>query len=320
MRVLVTGITGFAGSHLADFLVRQKGVRVYGLRRRSSKLGNIRHLAGKIELYPSGTDNFLSLRRIVARIKPDRIFHLAAQSFVPLSWEKPAETLTSNILGELYLFEAVRGLGLKPLIHIAASSEEYGAVARKEIPIRETAPLAPLSPYGVSKVAQDLLGYQYQRSFKMNIIRTRAFSHTGPRQREDFVASNFAKQVALIEKGRQEPVIYVGNLEAVRDFTDVRDVVRAYWLALQKGAAGEVYNICSGKGHKIKEIVDLYLRRSRVKIKVKKDTRRMRPSDVPMLVGDASKFRKRTGWKPLIPFEKTLEDILNYWRSKVGAS
>jgi GDP-4-dehydro-6-deoxy-D-mannose reductase len=200
-------------------------------------------------------------------------------------------------------------------IQIAGSSEEYGMVYENEIPIKETNPLRPLSPYAVSKVAHDLLGYQYYKSYKLYIVRTRGFNHSGPRRGEVFVESNFPKQIAEIEKGLKEPVIHVGNLEAKRDFTDVRDMVRGYWLSLEKCDPGEVYNICSGRAFKIKEVLDILLSLSKVKVEVKQDPTRMRPSDVPILLGDHTKFSEKTGWQPTIPFEKTLEDILNYWRS-----
>jgi GDP-4-dehydro-6-deoxy-D-mannose reductase len=215
------------------------------------------------------------------------------------------------------LFEAIRLAQIKPVIQIACSSEEYGLVKPEETPIKETNPLRPLSPYGVSKVAMDYLGYQYHQSYGMRIVRTRGFNHTGPRRGEVFAESTFAKQVALIEKGKQEPVLSVGNLEAERDYTDVRDMVRGYFLAATKGRAGEVYNICSGKTWRIKKVLDYYLSLSKVKVEVKQDPARMRPSDVPILLGDNSKFVKQTGWRPQIPLEKTLEDLLNYWRENV---
>ena len=187
-------------------------------------------------------------------------------------------------------------------------------VYEDELPIKESNPLRPLSPYAVSKVAQDMLAYQYWMSFKTDVVRTRGFNHEGPRRGPVFVASDFAKQVADIERGLKPPVIHVGNLEARRDFTDVRDMVKAYWLALEKGEAGEVYNICSGKAWKIKDMLDLLLTMTKQKIEVREDPARLRPSDVPVLLGDHSKFTERTGWNPSIPFEQTLADMLEYWR------
>ena len=317
MKVLITGITGFVGSHLVDFLLEKGGIEVCGIERWRSRTENVEHVKSKIKFEECDIRDASSVREIISKVKPDRIFHLAAQSFVPASWNAPAETLTTNIIGELNIFEAVRQIGINPHIQIAGSSEEYGMVYKNEVPIKETNPLRPLSPYGVSKVAQDLLGYQYHMSYKLNIIRTRGFNHTGPRRGEVFVCSTFAKQIARIEKGLQEPVIRAGNLEAKRDFTDVRDMVRAYWLSLEKCKPGEVYNICSGKSWSIEEALNILLKASKTKIEIKEDPERMRPSDVPILEGDNSKFRKETGWKPEIPFEKTLEDLLNYWRERV---
>ena len=206
---------------------------------------------------------------------------------------------------------------IDPVIQIACSSEEYGLVKPKEIPIKETNPLRPLSPYAVSKVAMDYLGYQYYQSYKVRIVRTRGFNNTGPRRGDTFAESNFAKQIALIEKGKQEPVIHVGNLDASRDYTDVRDMVRAYVLAVEKCDPGEVYNICSGSTIKISEMLKTLLSMTKTKVDIRQDPARMRPSDVPVLLGDNSKFVRKTGWKTDIPFKNTLEDLLNYWRQLV---
>lgn len=317
MKVLITGITGFVGSHLAEYLLTKRGVVVHGIERWRSKEDNILSIKEKVRLHYCDIRDASSVHEVIRKVRPDRIFHLAAQSFVLSSWTAPAETLTTNIIGQLNIFEAVRKLKLNPPIHIAGSSEEYGIVRKEELPIKETNPLRPLSPYGVSKVGQDLLAYQYYQSYGLRVVRTRAFNHTGPRRGEVFVTSNFAKQIAMMEKGLQEPILWVGNLAARRDFTDVRDVVKAYWLALEKGKKGEVYNICSGKDYSIRQMLDLLLSLAEVKPKVKQDPKRMRPSDVMRLLGDHSKFRKLTGWKPEIPFRKTLEDLLNYWRERV---
>ncbi len=320
MRILITGITGFVGSHLTEFLLAQDGIEVFGTLRWRSKTDNIEHLRDRIKLYECDLRDAASIRHVISTVKPERIFHLAAQSFVPMSWSAPSETMTTNTVGQINLFEAVRECGLNPQIQIAGSSEEYGLVLPNELPLVETSPLRPLSPYAVSKVAQDLLGYQYARSYQMPIVRTRAFNHTGPRRGEVFATSNFSKQIALIEAGIQESVIHVGNLDARRDFTDVRDITRGYWLALEKGEPGEVYNLCSGKDVTIREVLDILLGFSRQKISVQADPQRMRPSDVMILRGDCTKFRKQTGWNPTIPLTKTLEDLLNYWRTKIKAN
>ena len=320
MKCLITGVTGFVGSHMVEFLLQQKGVEVIGVDRWYTSKDNIQHLTGKFTYHEFDMTDWTSVYDLLDQVRPDKIFHLAAQSFVPNSWKAPKETLATNILGELNIFEAVRRLKIDPWIQLACSSEEYGRVYPNELPIKETNPLRPLSPYGVSKVTQDLLGYQYHQSYKMKIIRTRAFNHTGPRRAEHFVTSNFAKQIAEIELGKREPVIQVGNLEAKRDFSDVRDIVRAYWLATEKGQPGEVYNICSNETMTIKQMLDTLLSFSKLKdrIKIHEDPARLRPSDVVILLGDSSKFRQQTGWSPEIPFTKTMEDLLNYWRKKIS--
>lgn len=317
MRILITGITGFAGSHLADYFLNEGKHEVYGTIKWRSDRQNITSIQDKIKLLECDIKDAFAVKAVIEQVKPDQIFHLAAQSYVHFSWRAPEETLTTNIIGELNIFEAVRSARLNSYIHIAGSSEEYGMVYPDEVPIKETNPLRPLSPYGVSKVTQDLLGYQYFKSYGLNIIRTRAFNHTGPRRGTVFATSNFAKQIIEIEKSKREPVIQVGNLEAVRDFCDVRDVVKAYAFALSKGEPGEVYNIASGVGVKIKDMLNTLISISKVDLKIATDKSRMRPSDVELLVGSAEKFKKATGWKPTIPFEQTMADLLEYWRQKI---
>ena len=319
MRALITGITGFAGSHLAEYLLEHHpDVEVFGTRRWRSPLENIEGIADRAELLECDLRDAGSVLSTVERAQPDFIFHLAAQSFVPTSWGAPSETLDTNIVGQTNIFEAVRRLGLDPVIQIACSSEEYGLVHPDETPITEANPLRPLSPYAVSKVAQDYLGYQYFMSYGLKVIRTRGFNHTGPRRGEVFVTSNFAKQLAHIEAGLRPPVMYVGNLEAVRDFTDVRDMVRAYWLSVNRAEPGEVYNIATGSGITIQELLDRLIALSGVEVEIKQDPARMRPSDVEILIGDSSKFRADTGWQPEIPFDQTLADTFAYWRQKVA--
>lgn len=320
MKVLVTGITGFAGSHLADYIVEHHpDVQLFGIYRWRSRTENIEHVKDRFINLECDLRDANNVRTVLRTIRPDRIFHLAAQSFVPSSWRAPSESLDTNIIGQVNILEAIKDLDLDPWIQLACSSEEYGMVYDNEIPIKETNPLRPLSPYAVSKVGQDFLGYQYFMSYGMKIVRTRGFNHTGPRRGDVFVCSDFAKQIVLIEKGRREPVIYVGNLEAKRDFTDVRDMVRAYWKSLDGSCnPGEVYNICSGKCWKIQEVLEMLIRFSQVDIRIEKDPARIRPSDVPILLGDNSRFCRATGWKPEIPFEQTLADILDYWRQRIN--
>jgi GDP-4-dehydro-6-deoxy-D-mannose reductase len=317
MRVLITGFTGFVGSHLAEYLVAREDVEVFGTHRWRSRMDNVEHLRDRVRFVECDLRDPGAVRRVLRDVRPERIFHLAAQSYVPTSWLTPVETLSVNVLGQLNLFEAMRELDLPARIHIAGSSEEYGLVLPDEIPIREDSPLRPLSPYAVSKVAQDMLAYQYWQSYRFHVVRTRGFNHTGPRRGEVFVTSNFARQIAQIEKGVREPVVSVGNLDSVRDFTDVRDMVRAYWLSLERGTPGDVYNICSGRGYTARQVLDILLGLAQVKVTVQEDPARMRPSDVMLLVGDCSKFRSATGWQPTIPFEVTLKDLLEHWRSRV---
>ena len=320
MRVLITGITGFAGSHLAELLLAEHPeVEVFGTHRWRSRMENLDHIdGGAVQLLEADLRDYSSIQQALERSRPDAIFHLAAQSFVPSSWTAPNETLTTNVQGQVNLFEAIRALRLDPVVQIACSSEQYGLVLPHEVPITEDNPLRPLSPYAVSKVAQDLLGYQYFQSYGLKVIRTRGFNHTGPRRGHPFVTSNFCRQVAAIEHGLQGPVIRVGNLDAVRDFTDVRDMVRAYWLAVERGRPGEVYNIASGRGISIRELLQMIVGLAKVKVEVEVDPERLRPSDVEILIGDSSKFRADTGWEPRIPFEQTVADLLDYWRETLA--
>jgi len=316
LKCLVTGITGFAGSHLAEYLLSRGDCEVHGTMRWRSRTENITQLGSRIATHICDIRDATSTYELIRDLKPDRIYHLAAQSFVPMSWVAPAETFTTNVIGQTNIFEAIRAVGCPTRVQLACSSEEYGMVLPAEAPIKETNPLRPLSPYAVSKVAQDLMGYQYHQSYGMHIIRTRGFNHTGPRRGDVFVTSNFAKQIVDIERGRQAPVIHVGNLNAVRDFTDVRDTVVGYFLALERGKPGDVYNVATGKGYKISEMLDILLSFSTVKIETRPDPKRMRPSDVELLIGDATKLRTETGWEPKYRFEQTMKDLLDFWRSR----
>ena len=344
MRVLITGITGMAGSFLAEYLVNQHpDVEVFATFRWRSKLDNLQDLRnrGKLNVLDEGqriTDQ-PSLRRFVRRgqvtvidcelqdgsavrgviraVQPDKIFHLAAQSFVPTSWTAPAATLTNNIVSQVNLFEAVRDARLDPVIHIAGSSEEYGLVYPDEAPIAESNPLRPLSPYAVSKVAQETLAIQYFRSYGLKCIVTRGFNHTGPRRGQVFATSSFAKQIAEIEAGLRKPVIEVGDLESRRDWTDTRDMVRAYWLATERGDPGEVYNVGRGMCIAVGDMLDILLSHSNVEIAKEQDPSRMRPSDVRLLWANVDKFKQATDWEPVIPFDQTMADLLGYWRERV---
>jgi len=311
-------MTGFVGSHLAEHLLTLN-YEVFGSVRWRSKRDNVAHLEsdGSVQLFETDIKDPMSVRSTVADTMPDEIYHLAAQSFVPTSWAAPAETLDTNIQGQLNILEAVREVVPNAKVHVVGSSEEYGLVKEDEVPITEHNPLRPLSPYGVSKVAQDMLGYQYFQSYGVQVIRTRAFNHTGPRRGDVFVTSNFAKQLAEIKKGVKKPVMMVGNLEAKRDFSDVRDVVKAYQLVVSSGTPGEVYNICSGKGRPIQQVLDMLLEISGLDVTVEKDPKRMRPSDVMVLEGSHDKLSNELGWQPSITFEQTLKDLYEFWVERV---
>jgi GDP-4-dehydro-6-deoxy-D-mannose reductase len=320
MRLLITGITGFVGSYLAEHALKM-GAEVSGSIRWRSRMDNIEGIRENLRLIESDLRDASSVRALLSQVRPDWIFHMAAQSFVHASFNAPAESFQTNILCQVNLLEALRAERLSPRILVIGSSEEYGYALDHELPITEANPLRPLSPYAVSKVAQDLMGYQYWRSYGLPIVRARAFNHEGPRRGEVFASSNFAKQIVEIETGLREPVIYVGNLDARRDYSDVRDIVRGYWLLLERGEPGEVYNLCSERSWAIQEVLDFLLRHAMVSgIAVKEDPARLRPSDVPNLLGDASKIRKALGWQPEIPFERTLLDTLEYWRRKLKAA
>jgi len=313
MKALITGISGFAGSHLAEFLIN-KGYKVFGTFYDKSTFSNLNGFIDNIGLFECDIRNYNNLKKIIEKVQPDEIYHLAAISFVPTSLKNPKLTFDTNLYGTLNLYQSIIELKYNPKILFVGSADEYGIVNENDLPIKEDCPLRPINPYSISKVSADFLSYFYFKNYYLNIIRVRPFNHIGPRQSPEFVCSSFAKQVAEIEKGLKEPIIKVGNLEAKRDFTDVRDMVRAYWLTMQKDEKGEVYNICSERTVQIKELLNNLLELSSKKIKIAKDPKRIRPSDNPILQGDCSKFRRRSGWKPEIPLDKTLKDILEYWR------
>jgi len=318
MKALITGISGFAGSYLAEFLIN-KGYKVFGTFFDKSTFSNLDGFIDKITLYQCDIRNYDNLKKIIKKVQPDEIYHLAAISFVPTSLKDPKLTFDTNLYGTLNLYQAIIELKFNPKILFVGSADEYGVVNENDLPIKEECLLRPMNPYSISKASADFLSYAYFKNYNLNIIRVRPFNHIGPRQSLEFVCSSFAKQIAEIEKGLKESILKVGNLDAKRDFSDVRDVVRAYWLAIQKGKSGEVYNICSGNVVSIKVLLNRLLNMSKKKIKIIQDPKRLRPSDIPLLVGDFKKFTKQTDWKPETPLEKTLKDILNYWREREQA-
>ncbi len=315
VRTLITGAGGFVGGHLCAYLLTHTDWELLGT------------------VYPNPVDEqpaeprlrlrFVDLRDpaavqgLVEEVRPDFIFHLAAQSFVPASFADPWDTLENNIRAELNLLEAVRHSGRETRVLVIGSNEEYGAPTAGGLPLTEQSPLQPSNPYAVSKVAQDFLGLQYHLAYRMLVVRVRPFNHTGPGQSPRFVVPAFASQIARIEVGLQEPVMKVGNLQASRDFTDVRDIVRAYYLAATEGDPGEVYNLASGRAQSVRGLLETLLSYSSTHIRVERDPERYRPVDVPVVYGSTDKFYRRTGWQPQIPFEQTLRDVLDDWRKQV---
>lgn len=319
MRVLITGVTGMVGSHLAEYLLgNHPGVEVHGLLRWRSPLDNIRSIQAKIAIHYAELRDLNSLVGLLKSVRPERIFHLAAQSYVTTSFTAPADTLHTNVIGTVNLLDAARIAGIDARIHICSSSEVYGQVTRDEVPIRESNPFRPASPYAVSKVGEDMIALQYFLSYKMHVVRTRMFTHTGPRRGDVFAESAFAKQIAEIEAGVRANPMRVGNLDSVRTFADVRDTVRAYWLLLEKCPAGEVYNIGGNRTMTVGEMLGVLKGMAKCRIEHVVDPALLRPSDVTLQIPDITKFQKATGWAPEIPAEKTFGDLLDYHRARVG--
>lgn len=319
MKLLITGAGGFVGGHLAAHL-RQcypeadlHGTILSDAERRPT----FDSLGCALSVVDFRDPE--SVRFLLARLQPDRIYHLAGQAFVPRSFEAPWETLEINVRGALNIFESIRALGLSSRVLVIGSADVYGIVKPEAIPLREESPLLPASPYGVSKAAQDLLAAQYARSFGQHLVRVRPFNHIGPGQNVRFAASDWAMQIAEAEIGKREPVVLVGDLSAARDFTDVRDVVRAYVLALEQGTPGDVFNVCRGVSTRMETILQRLTGMSTIPIEVRPVPERMRPAEIPILQGDPSHLQERTGWQPQISLEQSLSDILGEWRQWVRA-
>lgn len=322
MKVLITGVTGMVGSHLAEYVLReQPGVEVHGLVRWRSPMDNIASIREQLTLHLGDLRDLNSLILILQKVRPDWIFHLAAQSYVDASFVAPADTLHTNVIGTTNLLDALRVTGLtETRVHICSSSEVYGQVREDEVPIKESNPFRPASPYAVSKVGEDMIAAQYFLSYKLKTIRTRMFTHTGPRRGDVFAESSFARQIAAIEAGQQTTPVRVGNLNSVRTIADARDAVRAYWLLLEKCTPGEVYNIGGSRTMLVGEILDALAAMASVPIRHVVDPALIRPSDVTLQIPDTSKFSSESGWQPVIPFEKTMEDLLNYHRARIARS
>lgn len=315
MVVLVTGIAGFVGCHLAEYLCKETDHEIHGVIHRHTR--RIQHLRNQSTFHKGDLRDGLWVSELIETVRPDLILHLAAWSDVKGSWQQPWTAYELNIQCQLNLMESLCRWVPTCRALVVSSNEVYGLVQPGDLPICEDTPFRPGSPYGVSKLAQDMMGLQYWLSHQLPVVRVRSFNHIGPAQADDFVASAFARQIAEIEVGIAEPVVRVGNLTTERDFSDVRDVIRAYWLALNRGEPGQVYNVGRGQSYSIQSILDRLLRLSSAEIRVEVDADRLRPSDIPVSVCDNRKLVATTGWQPQYSIEETLLDVLNYWRTQV---
>ena len=314
-RALITGIAGFAGSHLADLLLEKKW-KVGGIDRGRMPAANVRRLAHRLTLEEVDILDTAALEKCLASFKPDAVFHLAGVAYVPHAQYNPSFVFNINATGSLNLLQACQKTVPAARVALISSSQVYGKVPASEMPLRETHPARPANAYGLSKLCAEEAGLLYHREYGLKVIVVRPFNHIGPRQSPVFVVADWARQIARIEAGKQEPVLRVGDLESGRDFLDVRDMVDGYRLALEKGRPGEVYNICSGRACRVKEILAGLLKKTRCRIEVRREEKRLRSGDISILYGNCGRFKKRTGWKPRIPLEESLQDILDYWREQ----
>lgn len=323
-KVLVTGTTGFVGSYMVDLLLEKGKYDVFGIKQWNlTSFRNVHHFKDKITWYDCDITDPISVRNLLREIRPDKIYHFAAESAVAPSWDHPNHYMDVNFKGTVNFFDAIKEIHINPRILIPGSGEEYGEIKEEELPINENTILRPVNPYSVTKIAQDLIGYVYYRSYGLNVIRTRAFNHEGPRRDYFFGVSWYAYQIARIEQGKQEPVIETGHIDDKRNFTHIKDLVEAYYHAMEKCIPGELYVIGSedpSKVHTFREVLHCLIDISGLekdKIEIKTNPKYVRPTNVPRLIGDTRKFRELTGWEPKISFEQMLEDILEYWRDFV---
>jgi GDP-4-dehydro-6-deoxy-D-mannose reductase len=312
MRALITGIGGFVGRHLMVHL-QAEGDSVCGLARAADVVG----LPESVEAFQADLSDRAAVERVVRAAQPEAVYHLAAQSSPAQSMGDPWATIGNNLLGQINLFEALRSADLQPQVLVVGSSDEYGRPDPENVPTHEDVPLRPLTPYAVSKVGQDMMGFQYFAQHGFPVVRVRPFNHTGPGHDARFVIPSFARQIAEIEAGEREPVLFVGNLDVRRDFTDARDMARAYRLALLAGTPGDVYNLGRGRSMRIAEMVDELIAMCRVPVQTRVNPALLRSSDIPRQEADTRKFTALTGWQPRIPWHTTLADTLDYWRNKV---
>lgn len=312
MKNLITGIHGFAGSHLADLLLAENE-EVFGIARSLADNGNVKHIQDQIKVFSCDIRSKQELKKILEAVRPQRIYHLAGVSFVPDAEKEGAGVFDTHVTGTLNLLQVVKELQLNCRILFAGSAEAYGAVTEDESPVKETRPLQPVSLYGVSKASAELLAHSYFLRDGLDVIRVRPYNHIGPRQNPRFVCSSFARQIAVIEKGA-EPVMKTGNLESYRDFMDVRDTVRAYHAVMEKAPAGEVFNVCNGDTVSVQSVLDALLKISGISIRIERDSKLFRKEEPLRICGDHSLLSLRTGWRPQTSFEQTLNDLLDYWR------
>jgi GDP-4-dehydro-6-deoxy-D-mannose reductase len=319
MRVLITGATGLIGSHLAEYLLSQGDCQVFGFKRWRAPTARLGELAERIGWIEGDIEDPYSVQRAVELAAPQRVFHLAAQSYPGESWDSPQATITVNVIGTLHLLESVRRLRPDCQVLIACSSAQYGLIKAEDVPVSEEHPLRPANPYGVSKVAQESLGLQYHLSYGLRVYLARFFNQVGTRQDERCSIQSFAQQIAELERRPGGGALRHGNLEPKRDFLDVRDGVRAICGLVERGEPGRPYNVCSGVGRTMREVLRELLDLGRATIRTEVDAQRLRPVDEPVLVGDPTRLTTEAGWLPTVPFAQTLADILQYWRSQLAA-
>lgn len=322
MRVLVTGIDGFVGSHAAEYLLGVQGAEVHGTILSSEYAPSIAHIASRLLLHVADITDSRRVQQLFDEIRPDRVIHLAAQAFVPAAVKDPAQTFHTNILGGISILESARNLTAHRhpcSILIVSSGEVYGRVPAERQPITEDFPLAPNNPYATSKAGIDLIAREYRRTFGVDVVVARPFNHAGPRQSPQFVCSDFARHFALVAAGKADPVIRAGNLDARRDFTDVRDVVRAYWSLFERRGEEDLFNVCSGKAYRIKEVIALFSEITGITVDLAINPERVRPYDNPLVVGSYDRLKAATGWSPEIPFRRTLQDVFSYWQQSLFA-
>lgn len=317
MKVLITGISGMVGSHLAEYILADHpDVDLHGLIRWRTPLDHLVVIKDRIALHYGDLRDLNSLIVVIKKVQPDWIFHLAAQSFVTTSFDAPVDTLSTNVIGTTNLLDALRITGVDAKVHVCSSSEVYGQVLAHEVPITEANPFRPASPYAVSKVGEDMIAFQYFLSYGIRTVRTRMFTHTGPRRGDVFAESAYAKQIVEVEYGLRKNPIRVGNLDSIRTFADVRDAVRAYWVLMEKCPAGEVYNIGGNRTMTLRDMLEILKGMATCHIDHVVDSALLRPSDVTLQIPNTSKFKAATGWEPRIPFEETLKNILDFYRRR----